>query len=178
MVPVDARSVGVDEVENVGPVAALPLKDVQLAPDQLLDRNAAETLAPHGDLRTAVKPVAVHLRPVIGHLPNRVHDHIALAGPVNPRSVVGEPIEVVLQSGPMNSLDHPRPVLRQNVAIEVLGVAKPAGIDSGREGSAEGELDASLAKLLHDPVVDAPFGLGNFFIPGGLYDRWQAHPSS
>src|SRR3954470_4853929 len=124
MVPIDYLQPGIQEIEDIGPVTPLVLQDIELAPDQLLDRDGTKRLTQDRDLRPTGQPGFVNLGSLIGHSPDGIHNDVALAGPVDPGAVICLPVEVVGEPCLTHYLDHGRAVLRPNIDVEVLGVAK------------------------------------------------------
>ena len=86
--PIHLRSMFVDEIENVGPIAAIALDDVKFAPQKLFRRDQEKTFPTNVHLRCIIEPVIVDGRALIRHGPDDVHDDILFMAAVNPCSVV------------------------------------------------------------------------------------------
>src|SRR5262249_46759410 len=82
------RSMFVDEIENVGPVAAIALDDVKFAPQKLFRRDQEKTFATNVHLRCVLEPVIIDDRALIGHGPDDVYDDVPVVAAINPCSVV------------------------------------------------------------------------------------------
>jgi hypothetical protein len=163
MLPVDGSSLRVEQVEHIPPVAPFPLEHVELAPDQLLHGNGSEMHASDGDLPSPIKPILIHLGPMIGHGPDGIDDDVAVATPINPGPVVGQPIVMILEPSLRHCALHCLAVCGQNVEIEILGISEVAGVRRRGKRAAQGESHVLRIGLPNGFPVDIPLRFRNAF---------------
>jgi hypothetical protein len=159
VVPVQAGSHGRDEVEEVGPVAAVPLHDVELGPEQLLRGYRPNAFSGRFELAAAGEPAFIHLRALVRHRPNGVHDDVVGEGAIDPAPVVSELPVVVAQARFGQGRYHGIAVSRKDVKIEVFGIAPGSGVGAQSEGAAHGKGDTASARRPDHAAI-------NLFLPG------------
>src|SRR5690349_8081046 len=148
--PVDAVGRGAQDVRDVAAVEALPLHDEGLRPDHLLGRNepdgAAEDLVEHA----MVEPLVVDDRDAVAGAEDDVDEVVAtprLAEPVRER-------QVGFAARRRQRREHAVDVARMDEDVEVLRVARDAGVALERVGAAHEEVDARLVEALHGAEVE------------------------
>src|SRR3954452_1210149 len=94
MAPVEIGADRVKDSKNVGPVAAVVLKNVQLVPDHLLGCKQMEQMTINLHLRTP-EPLLIHAGVSIRHRPDHIDNGSVFPASINPLAIVRLLVEVV-----------------------------------------------------------------------------------
>src|SRR5205807_4607040 len=87
MFPIDGWAVGINQIENIGPIAMVALHDVELAPEEFLHGHHLQPLATNHDRHAALEPFVIHLRALIGHRPDNVDNDPETHAAVDPFAI-------------------------------------------------------------------------------------------
>ena len=154
-----------DEVENVGPVAAIALDDVKFAPQKFFRGNQGNPFPANGELGRVLEPCRIDLRALVCHSPDDVDDNVSFVAAVNPCSIVGKFIIVVGKTGFREGALGASAVFRANIEIYVLGIPPMTRKGSSSEAAAEQKFNSFIAQGANGGTVGLPLAGRNGIRP-------------
>src|SRR4051812_48039785 len=115
MFPIHSLPTGVKQIENVCPVAMVPLKNVEFTPNKFLHGNDLQFFSPNRNGLTMIKPNLIYFCPSVCHGPDNIHYHTGPNASIDPTAVIRSGLEVIVKPSLLQRGDGCRSSSRHNV---------------------------------------------------------------